>query len=54
MQPGDVVKLKSGSTPMTIARANDRQEWVCIWYVNATETFETKVFPEAVLEVYQR
>lgn len=51
MQPGDVVKLKSGSAPMTIEERLDRGRLACVWYSAEREIFESRNFEEAALEV---
>ena len=52
MQIGDVVKLKSGSTEMTVETLWDPQkkEWRCVWWVKKEEKFEARVFSEGALE----
>lgn len=48
MQPGDVVRLKSGSPPMTIARL-DGDEARCFWFVGNPSELKYGDFPLATL-----
>lgn len=50
MQPGDVVRLKSGGHKMTVERKIDQGQWYCVWWVAKEEKYEGRGFYEATLE----
>jgi uncharacterized protein YodC (DUF2158 family) len=49
MKPGDVVILKSGGHPLTVAEVND-DAIVCLWMGNEGDLFR-ETLPLAVLEL---
>ena len=49
MKPGDVVILKSGGHPLTVAEVND-DAIVCLWMGNEGDLFR-ETLPLAVLEM---
>jgi uncharacterized protein YodC (DUF2158 family) len=49
MKPGDVVILKSGGHPLTVAEVND-DAIVCLWMGNEGDLFR-ETLPVAVLEM---
>jgi uncharacterized protein YodC (DUF2158 family) len=49
MKPGDVVILKSGGHPLTVAEVND-DAIVCLWMGNEGDLFR-ETLPVAVLEL---
>ena len=49
LKPGDVVMLKSGGLPMTVAEVDD-EEVACVWAGGEGELFREKL-PLAVLEL---
>lgn len=51
MQPGNVVKLKSGGARMTIVKSVGTELWSCVWWVTKDEKFEERIFPTAALEL---
>lgn len=48
LKPGDVVMLKSGGHPLTVAEVNDGKV-VCVWMGNEGDLFR-ETLPLAVLE----
>jgi uncharacterized protein YodC (DUF2158 family) len=49
LQPGDVVRLKSGGPGMTIVAVKD-DGIHCIWYADMTDDVRTAVIPAICLE----
>jgi Uncharacterized small protein (DUF2158). len=50
MQPGDVVRLKSGGAAMTIERQVDGNSVICVWWSQKEEKFESRTFFLVALE----
>jgi len=61
MQEGDVVKLKSGGSLMTIESpvvgsafvAGSGPHWNCTWWMPKEEKYESRVFPEHALKIVE-
>jgi uncharacterized protein YodC (DUF2158 family) len=54
MEPGTVVKLKSGGPNMTAgSKTTDGNEWFCQWFITegTIHSYSEGYFPEATLEV---
>jgi uncharacterized protein YodC (DUF2158 family) len=51
MKVSDVVKLKSGSPPMTIERIDDQEIAQCVWF-DERKKLERAFFPTAILVLY--
>jgi uncharacterized protein YodC (DUF2158 family) len=51
MQPGDVVKLKSGGAQMTIESRTHDTRWNCVWWNRQTEKYEERMFHEQALRI---
>lgn len=50
-QAGDVVKLKSGGTKMTISHQTSSDSYFCVWFTK-NEEYHSEVFKVATLQAY--
>jgi uncharacterized protein YodC (DUF2158 family) len=50
-KPGDVVQVKSGGPPMTVAGEDEIGMVICEWFVGTNP--QTKTFNAAVLKKYE-
>ncbi len=46
---GDVVKLKSGGLPMTVAQVNDEDHVSCVWWVPTAGVYDHGSFNKTAL-----